>query len=93
MWAGTPEKVVSQIVQALKEQGDEVEGVWMSKEVNTEEVNVEHKIKQALGSETPLRFFHNKTLVHPDDLGFNVSELPDVFTQFRKRIEDRKSVV
>lgn len=62
----------------------------MHKEVNTEEVNIENKIRSALSaSRTPLEFFHGKTLVHPDDLGFSIKDLPDVFTQFRKRVESQ----
>ncbi|CAO1613629.1 unnamed protein product [Parajaminaea phylloscopi] len=90
IWAGTPEKVVAAVIKALKDAGDEVEAVWMHKEVNTEEVNVEKKIEKALAeSNTPIKFFHGKTLVHPDDLGFSIEELPDVFTQFRKRVESQ----
>ena len=39
LWAGLPELVVPDIVRALQKNGDTVEGVWMTSEVNTEEVN------------------------------------------------------
>lgn len=90
MWAGSPEKVVANIIKALQERGDSVEAVWMHKEVNPEEVTTERKIQGELKqSGTPLKFFHGKTLVHPDDLGFPIKDLPDVFTQFRKRVESQ----
>lgn len=92
VWAGLTEKVVPAIISALKAQGDDVEAVWMTKEINTEEVNVENKLRKALAGgsdQIPLKTFHSKTLVHPNDLGFLVQDLPDIFTQFRKRVESQ----
>jgi len=83
-----PEVVVPAIVKALQSQGDRVEGVWMGKEVNTEEVNTEARLRSSLQSlSVKLTLHANRSLVHPDDLGFEVRELPDIFTNFRKRVE------
>lgn len=41
----------------------------MTREVNTEEINTENKIKRALQeTQTPLKLIHGKALVHPEDL-------------------------
>ncbi|PWN46339.1 cryptochrome [Ceraceosorus guamensis] len=88
IWAGLPEVVVPRVVEALQKRGDSVEGVWMSKEINTEEVTTEKRLGQAL-SKLGVRLVQpwDRTLVNVEDLGFPVSELPDVFTSFRKRVE------
>ena len=31
--------------------------------------------------------FEGATLVHPDDLPFDVEDLPEIFTRFRKKVE------
>ncbi|MCO5584917.1 hypothetical protein L7F22_038849 [Adiantum nelumboides] len=85
---GRPEDVVENLVKGFKEQGDEVEGVWMQKEMTFQEIQVEGEIEARLKqTNTPLRFVHGKTLIHPSDLPFEISETPDVFTPFRKRVE------
>lgn len=88
IYAGLPENIVSSIIQKLQASGDTVEAVWMHKEVNTEEVNIESKIKNALSKfDVPLKMVHGRSLLHPEDLDFPIQELPDVYTSFRKRVE------
>jgi deoxyribodipyrimidine photo-lyase len=85
---GRPEDVVDNLVGAFKKDGMDVEGVWMQKEMTSQEVQVEGDIKDRLKKHNvPLEFVHAKTLIHPNDLPFEVSETPDVFTPFRKRVE------
>ncbi|KDN44892.1 cryptochrome [Tilletiaria anomala UBC 951] len=85
---GKPEKVIANLVTALQAQGDFVEGVWIQKEITHAEVQVENEIRTALNKRgVPLRFVHGKTLIHPVDLPFDVKDTPDVFTPFRKRVE------
>jgi deoxyribodipyrimidine photo-lyase len=31
--------------------------------------------------------FHTSTLIHPEDLDFEITELPDIFTKFRHKVE------
>lgn len=85
---GTPEQVIESLVKALQSRGDEVEGVWMQKEMTFQETRVEDDIEKRLKSTgVPIRFVHGKTLIHPADLPFEIHETPDVFTPFRKRVE------
>lgn len=85
---GITEDVVTNLVRALQESGTEVEGVWMQKEMTSGEVSVEQAIQSRLEPmNTPVRYVHGKTLIHPGDLPFEISETPDVFTPFRKRVE------
>lgn len=80
--------MVANIVHGFKQQGDEVEAVWMQKEMTSAEVGVEEEIEKRLKPmNTPVRYVHGKTLIHPSDLPFEISDTPDVFTPFRKRVE------
>ena len=88
MYAGTPEAVIPKLVRAIRNKGDTVEGVWMGKEVNTEEVNVEKRLRSLLSDlQCSFRLEEGKSLIHPADLGFPIKKLPDVYTQFRKQVE------
>lgn len=88
LWAGQPHVILPKIVKALQEQGDRVEAVWMSKEPHTEEVETEKRIRESLSSsQTDLKLLHTRTLIDPRDLPFQLKDLPDVYTSFRKQVE------
>lgn len=85
---GLTEDIVANVVRGFLDNGDDVEAVWMQKEMTSAEVSVEKEIEKRLGpTNTPVRFVHGKTLIHPADLPFEIGETPDVFTPFRKRVE------
>ena len=85
---GIPEDVINNLVNALRVNGDHVEGVWMQKEMTFPETEVEAQIAKKLhGTGVPFHLVHGKTLIHPADLPFDSSETPDVFTPFRKKVE------
>lgn len=88
IWSGQPHVVLPRIVEALQGNGDHVHGVWMGSEPHTEEQVTEQKIRNALSrTQVPIKAFHHRTLIHPNDLPFPIKDLPDIFTQFRKRVE------
>lgn len=80
---GKPEVIIPELVANLK-----ITDVFYHTEVTAEEVQVEKALQKklsALGVNT--QSYWGATLVHLDDLPMKISELPDVFTQYRKRIE------
>jgi deoxyribodipyrimidine photo-lyase len=80
---GKPEAVILELVKTYG-----VEAVFYHTEPMAEEQAVERAIAHALAPlGTKLRSFWGHTLHHPDDLPFEVSVLPEVFTQFRKKVE------
>ncbi|MGF1535685.1 MAG: DASH family cryptochrome [Elainellaceae cyanobacterium] len=85
---GEPEKIVPQLAQDLG-----VNGVYYYREATSEETRVEDALAEAL---EPLgveqQSFWGATLHHVDDLPFELSKLPDVFTQFRKAVEKNATV-
>ncbi|CAD6914408.1 unnamed protein product [Tilletia laevis] len=97
VYAGRPERVISSIVKRIEADGYRVEGVAMTKEINSEELRTQQRVRKALEaassasqkeSRKPKVFTPDaKPLVPRNILPFDLKELPDVYTQFRKRIE------
>ncbi|CAE6430820.1 unnamed protein product [Rhizoctonia solani] len=90
VYLGRPENVVPRLVHQLRVQGDTIEGVWLQRESASEEISVERRLSRALEEiQTTLHLDAGaRTLVHESDLPFQMpSQLPDVFTTFRKRVE------
>lgn len=80
---GKPEIEIPKIVQEFKAQK-----VFAKREVAFEERQTEKKVQEALfklGCE--LETFSTSTLYHAQDLPFSIKDIPDVFTNFRKKIE------
>lgn len=62
--------------------------VFFHAEFADEEAQVERKLEAALDQEgIEYASFHGAGLYHPDDLPMDFSRIPDVFTQFRKKVE------
>lgn len=81
--SGIPEEVIPAWAQSWG-----VTGIYFHEEVGTEEKKVEQNLKQALqGSSIVCHSFWGHTLIHPEDLPFSVTHLPEIFTDFRKAAE------
>jgi Deoxyribodipyrimidine photo-lyase type I (EC 4.1.99.3) len=66
-----------------------VEAVYAHEEVGTEEKEVAAAVERALRSlGIPLQVDWGHTLYHPEDLPFCLSQLPELFTRFRKQVEE-----
>lgn len=57
--------------------------VYATREHTTEEVQREAQVAEVL----TLHLEEGMTLVHPEDLPFELQQLPDVFTRFRNKVE------
>ena len=80
---GKPEEILPQIALATG-----ATALYTSEEVTEEEINVDSEVEKALKTQgIAMRFYWMSTLYHLDDLPFEVAQLPDVFTQFRNRVE------
>jgi len=75
---GKPEELVPEIAKAYS-----CEQVFASKEYAYEEVQIEQQIAE----KTPLQLFHNNGLYHPEEVPFSIEKTPDIYTQFRKKVE------
>lgn len=85
---GTPETIIPELVRAY-----DVDGVYVHKEVGTEEEAVETAVEEALdATDAIIQYRWGKTLYHADDIPFRKHEIPAVYTQFRKKTEKRARV-
>ncbi len=80
---GKPEELIPEIARSFK-----AGLVFASKEYTDEEVIIEKRLSSSIGT----HFFHTSTLIHPEDVPFAIEQTPDVFTQFRKRVEKYTTV-
>lgn len=85
---GTPETILPNLAKQLQ-----VSAVHYYREVTSEELAVESAVKTALETiNVPLQSFWGHTLYHPDDLPFEIRNLPELFTSFRKQVEKSANV-
>ncbi|MEB3340425.1 DASH family cryptochrome [Okeania sp.] len=83
-----PEIVIPRLAQQLSAQS-----VFFHREVTAEEIKVERLVHQALKKiGVKFQFFWGHTLYHPNNLPFEIQQLPEVFTSFRKDVEKNSSV-
>ncbi len=86
--SGKPEEVIFALAKF-----HQVKAVYCQQEITSEEVQVEELLENNLITENiPIDFFWGSTLFHYDDLPYEMEELPDVFTEFRKNVEQKSTV-
>jgi deoxyribodipyrimidine photo-lyase len=80
---GKPEIEIPKLVQEYKAQK-----VFAKREVAFEEKQTENKVQSELFKlRCELETFSTSTLYHAEDLPFSIKDIPDVFTNFRKKTE------
>lgn len=85
---GLPEQVLPQLVEQFQ-----ISAVYYHQEVASEEITVEAHLRHRLNSlGIPLKSFWGHTLYHIEDLPFHHSQTPELFTTFRKQIEQQGQV-
>ncbi|WZZ01149.1 hypothetical protein YC2023_073477 [Brassica napus] len=83
--SGKPEDILPSLAKDFG-----AHSVFGHKETCSEELQVERLVGQALkgaGNGTKLKLIWGSTMYHKDDLPFDVLDLPDMYTQFRKSVE------
>jgi len=85
---GKPEVEIPALVKALN-----IDAVYWHEEVTAEETDVDQSLEQALKDlRVATEIYWGATLYHPNDLPFEVQQLPEIFTQFRKAVEADSSI-
>jgi deoxyribodipyrimidine photo-lyase len=82
---GKPEDVIPELIQNF-----DIDLVFTHKEITREEIDVEDALKNKIGNN--LSFVWGSTLFHINDIPFSKDEIPDVFTQYRKKTEKQSEV-
>jgi deoxyribodipyrimidine photo-lyase len=85
---GRPENILPELVSKYQ-----VHEVYHHREVASEETGVSAMVEDALWKlKINLKHFIGHTLYHKEDLPFPINNIPDVFSNFRKKIERDSSV-
>ncbi|MEZ4799013.1 MAG: DASH family cryptochrome [Flavobacteriales bacterium] len=67
-----------------------VQAVYCSAEFTSEEIEQERSLESELHHHgIPLKKYWASTLLHPQDLPFAISNIPDIFTSFRNKVENK----
>jgi deoxyribodipyrimidine photo-lyase len=86
---GKPEETIAELAQSLS-----CDAVYFHQEVTAEEVRVERALNRALEAfSISSRSFWGHTLHDVEALPFAVADIPELFAQFRKRVEAESSPV
>lgn len=81
------------IIKKLKQKYPQINTIYSQKEFASEETEIEEAVKRIcneLGVE--LKLFDTNSLYRHQDLPFEIDKLPDVFTNFRNKVERKSSV-
>ncbi|WP_426429990.1 DASH family cryptochrome [Winogradskyella sp. HB-48] len=76
-----PENIISTLCEAYQ-----VTHIFLQKEWTQEEVDVENTVKSKTEN-ISWQAIYNQFLFHPDDINFEIKKTPQVFTDFRKKLE------
>jgi deoxyribodipyrimidine photo-lyase len=79
---GKAEEILSHILNVWN-----ADALYYQKEYATYEVNEEDNIEENIESPITIYAYHGSTLIHPDDLPFNIEKTPNIFTDFRNQVE------
>ncbi|WP_396601533.1 DASH family cryptochrome [Algibacter sp. R77976] len=82
-----PEECLPQLISEYK-----IENIYLQKEWTLEEETVLENLKKTLPDNIIFNTIYNQFLYHPNDIGMSLSDIPKVFTNFRKHLEKHSKV-
>ncbi|MGC1206050.1 MAG: DASH family cryptochrome [Flavobacteriaceae bacterium] len=82
-----PEIVIQQLIKDYN-----INSIYLQKEWTSEEQDVLQKVKCSVSTNVRYIELYNQFLYHPEDINMSFSEIPQVFTNFRKKVEKYSKV-
>lgn len=82
-----PEEVIPKLVEKFN-----VSSIYLQKEWTSEEVEVLENVKSKLSESIPFHEYYDQFLFHPEDINMSFNQTPQVFTNFRKKVEKYSTV-
>ena len=64
-----------------------IENLYLQREWTYEEVHVLNAVKRNLPNNIQYHEFYDQFLIHPEDITMAISDIPQIFTVFRKKVE------
>ena len=82
VYRDTPERVIPTLIEQFN-----ITSIYNQNEWTSEEVQVLKNVKKAIPDHSAIIDIYNQFLYHPEELTMPFSDLPKVFTVFRKKVE------
>lgn len=82
-----PELEIKKLVKTFN-----IKSVYLQKEWTSEEVAVLNHVKKSLPNDIIFNEYFDQFLYHPNDILMSFSEIPQVFTNFRKKVEKYSNI-
>ncbi|GGD07303.1 DASH family cryptochrome [Hyunsoonleella pacifica] len=77
-----PEDAIPRLVKQFN-----INSIYLQKEWTQEEIEVLEQVKSSNPEDTIYKEYYNQFLFHPDDIGMAFAQIPQVFSNFRKKVE------
>jgi len=78
----TPESYITFLCEKYN-----IDTIYAQKEWTDEEDKIICKVKNTIPKEVTFNEYYDQFLFHPDDIKMSISDIPKIFTQFRKYLE------
>jgi deoxyribodipyrimidine photo-lyase len=82
-----PEHAVPKLVEQFK-----IDSIYLQKEWTSEEVKIINLVKANTQTSVTFHEYYDQFLFHPNDINISFSDIPPVFTNFRKKVEKYSEV-
>ncbi|KAA5823427.1 DASH family cryptochrome [Algibacter amylolyticus] len=82
-----PEQAISKLVSEYN-----IKNIYLQKEWTSEEKHSIKKVKDLIPNKVIWHELFNQFLFHPEDINLNLENIPQVFTNFRKKVEKESRV-
>ena len=82
-----PEKIIPNLVSDFQ-----IQNIYLQNEWTSEERKTVNNVKSSLPESVTWHTIYNQFLFHPDDINLEIPEIPQVFTNFRKKVEKESRV-
>ncbi|MCK0178321.1 DASH family cryptochrome [Flavobacteriaceae bacterium S0862] len=82
-----PEIAIKQLTKTYS-----ISSIYLQKEWTSEEQAVLQKVKSSVSTNVNYIELYNQFLYHPNDINMRFDEIPQVFTDFRKKVEKESNV-
>ncbi|RYJ51689.1 DASH family cryptochrome [Flavobacterium petrolei] len=77
-----PEGAIPEIITE-----NEIDSIYFQEEWTSEEIKVLENVKSKVSDSVAFKSTYNQFLFHPEDIPFDITSIPNVFTQFRNQCE------
>lgn len=87
VYIGNSAQIINQVCEEFN-----ITEIHFQQENTFEETKVENELSKKLSPKVQLKSIWGKTLFHLQDIPFTIHQLPELFTNFRKKVETQSSV-